>query len=122
MTENTEFIRSFATICGTAPLEKARMEANRFLEVLTLEEDKKEFIKYCRLWGYKTPKEIAAEKERDTYVAPVFTTAQAAEALDLTPGHIRQLCQKGILMGATKMGRDWIIPRESVDVYKYIKR
>ena len=46
------------------------------------------------------------------------TVSQAAEMKQLSTGHIRQLCIKGKLAGAQKMGNQWIIPRETIEKYK----
>lgn len=38
------------------------------------------------------------------------TVAQAARALGVTPGRVRQLLWEGRIVGARKHGRDWLIP------------
>ncbi len=45
------------------------------------------------------------------------TTTEAARALGLTQGRIRQLCIAGRLKGV-KHGRDWDIEEESIRRYK----
>ena len=52
-----------------------------------------------------------------------LTVSQAAEELNKTPGWIRNLCIKGVLEKAEKVGvSNWLIPRESVLNYKPGKR
>ncbi len=43
-----------------------------------------------------------------------MTVKEVSNALNLSTGHIRQLCIKGYMSGARKIGNTWIIPRESV--------
>lgn len=38
---------------------------------------------------------------------------QIAEKWNLTPRTIRKMCADGRIEGATKLGRDWIIPAEA---------
>ncbi|MBI2873386.1 MAG: helix-turn-helix domain-containing protein [Chloroflexi bacterium] len=45
-----------------------------------------------------------------------MTTSEASETLGYTIQHTRRLVREGRLQGA-KMGRDWLILRESVAVY-----
>lgn len=48
-----------------------------------------------------------------------MTTQEAAEYLDYKPEYICNLCSKGKLPGAQKMGkRIWVIPKEAVYGYK----
>ena len=52
-----------------------------------------------------------------------LTVSQAAEELKKTAGWIRNLCIKGTLEGAEKIGvSNWLIPREAVLNYKPNKR
>lgn len=44
----------------------------------------------------------------------MLTVAKAAEELGLTARRIRQMCESGELK-AEKLGRDWLIERESVE-------
>lgn len=44
----------------------------------------------------------------------MLTTTQAAAQLGLCQSRIRQLCLAGKLPGAYKMGRDWVIPENSI--------
>lgn len=44
----------------------------------------------------------------------MLTTTQAAAQLGLCQSRIRQLCLTGKLPGAYKMGRDWVIPENSI--------
>lgn len=39
-----------------------------------------------------------------------LTTIEAGQRLGITPARIRQLCQAGRIVGAQKVGRDWVIP------------
>lgn len=39
-----------------------------------------------------------------------LTAEQAAEILGVTPRRVRTLCRAGRIVGARKIGRDWIIP------------
>ncbi len=47
----------------------------------------------------------------------MLTTTQAATALRLTPGRVRQLIQAGAL-AATKAGRDWLLDPAVVAQYQ----
>lgn len=40
----------------------------------------------------------------------MLSTAEAARELGCAPGYVRVLCEHGLIQGAQKMGRDWIIP------------
>lgn len=44
----------------------------------------------------------------------MLTTTQVAAQLGLCQSRIRQLCLAGKLPGAYKMGRDWVIPENSI--------
>lgn len=41
---------------------------------------------------------------------PNLTVKQAATELEVTGARVRQLCKAGRILGATKHGRDWIVP------------
>lgn len=43
-----------------------------------------------------------------------LTTIEASEMLQCSTAHIRNLCIDGRIVGATKQGRDWIIPEPSL--------
>lgn len=45
-----------------------------------------------------------------------LTTAETADLLGFTVQHVRRLVRNGQLQGS-KMGRDWVIFRESVDAF-----
>lgn len=45
-----------------------------------------------------------------------LTSKEAAAILGVTVSRIRQLCIAGILI-ARKMGRDWLVSRDSVNAY-----
>ena len=47
-----------------------------------------------------------------------MTVNQAADRAQLSVSHVRQLCIKGKLLGAHKMGMQWVIPEQSIDNYK----
>ena len=55
---------------------------------------------------------------KDTHL----TVTQAAELLSLTRQQVASLCTSNKLVGAEKVGTAWLIPRESVEVYQYLKR
>jgi hypothetical protein len=44
----------------------------------------------------------------DDYVS----SSQAAAAAGIHPGHLRRLLAQGMVEGARKIGRNWIIPRD----------
>lgn len=46
-----------------------------------------------------------------------MSVPQAAELLEYDPSHVRRLCSKGEL-GATKIGRNWLVRRDLVEAYK----
>ena len=48
----------------------------------------------------------------------LITTTEAAKISRYNRDHIMLLCRTGKLPGARKMGRDWLIPRESLLAYK----
>lgn len=50
-----------------------------------------------------------------------LTTTEAAAELDIQPGSVKRLCQRGTLT-AEKRGRDWFIPRQEVERYKVERR
>jgi len=45
----------------------------------------------------------------------MLTTTQAAAAIGVTPGRIRHMLRDGMLPGARKHGRDWLIPQADID-------
>lgn len=47
-----------------------------------------------------------------------YTTREAAKIMGLGEGHVRNLCTKGRIPGAQKIGWAWVIPEESVTSYK----
>ena len=47
----------------------------------------------------------------------LLTTREAADRLAVSDARVRQLCHAGLLAGAEKLGRDWIIPEASVRQY-----
>lgn len=47
-----------------------------------------------------------------------FTTAQAAKILHVTPDTVKRYCnQDPPRIGGEKVGRDWMIPKSSIDKY-----
>ena len=46
------------------------------------------------------------------------TVSQAAKIRQLSTGHIRQLCIEGKLLGAQKLGNQWVIPKKSILDYE----
>lgn len=48
----------------------------------------------------------------------LMTVKDAAAFLKLSAGRIRQLCIKGELPGAQKVGNTWVIPRTSIEAYE----
>ena len=44
-----------------------------------------------------------------------MTAKEAAEELNITPSRVRAMIRDGVLAGAQKVGRDWLVPRESVE-------
>ena len=51
-----------------------------------------------------------------------MSAAQAAGYLNLSRRQVLTLCRQKKLIGAEKIGEFWIIPKESVEVYRYLKR
>lgn len=47
----------------------------------------------------------------------IVTTKEAADILGYSRMSVRNLCAWGKLPGAVKMGRDWVIPRATVEGY-----
>lgn len=47
-----------------------------------------------------------------------MTTTEAAEYLDFNSDYVGSLCKKGELPGATKFGKSWAIPEQSVYGYE----
>ena len=50
----------------------------------------------------------------------ILTVAEVAAELGLSKNTVRVFCQKGRL--GTKVGRQWLITREELDVFKSIPR
>jgi hypothetical protein len=48
----------------------------------------------------------------------MLTTDQAAQMLDRDKTHVALLCRRGKLQGAKKIGRDWVIPKVSIENYQ----
>jgi hypothetical protein len=48
----------------------------------------------------------------------MITTEQAAQMLGRDKTHIAFLCRRGMLRGAKKVSRDWLIPKASVTNYQ----
>jgi len=48
-------------------------------------------------------------------IGDVLTPQAAGELLGVSERHIRRLCKKGVMKGAYKAGRSWLIPMDSVD-------
>lgn len=47
-----------------------------------------------------------------------MTTTEAAKFLDFNSDYVGSLCKKGELPGATKFGKSWAIPEQSVYGYE----
>ena len=47
--------------------------------------------------------------------SPYYTVKETARKLKKHPDTIRSWCENGELEGARKIGRDWYIPKTSVD-------
>lgn len=47
--------------------------------------------------------------------SPYYTSEQAAVILQKRADTVRRLCQRGAIPGARKIGREWLIPRTSID-------
>jgi excisionase family DNA binding protein len=50
-----------------------------------------------------------------TQESPYYTPEQAAVIIQKTADTVRRLCQRGAIPGARKIGREWLIPRASID-------
>lgn len=46
-----------------------------------------------------------------------YTVAQVAAEIHVSERHVRRLAKKGDLIGATRHGRDWLIPQTAVNGY-----
>lgn len=46
-----------------------------------------------------------------------ISVTEAAAIMQKDPSLVQKLCRAGKLDGATKKGRDWLIPRESAENY-----
>ena len=42
-------------------------------------------------------------------------TSEAGKLTGLCPDYIKELCRKGKIPGAQKVGRQWMIPREQIE-------
>ena len=42
-------------------------------------------------------------------------TTEAAKITGLVPAYIKELCRKGKIPGAQKVGGQWMIPREQIE-------
>jgi excisionase family DNA binding protein len=52
-----------------------------------------------------------------------FTSAEAAEILELTRDTVQHYCQgESPKINAEKIGRDWLIPKSEIDRYKRERR
>ena len=51
-----------------------------------------------------------------------MSVTQAAEYLSLTRQQVLTLCSQKKLIGAEKIGEFWVIPKGSVETYRYLKR
>ena len=49
-----------------------------------------------------------------------MTVKQALKHLKLSESRICQLCKAGKIAGATKAGNTWLIPEDTVKIYKII--
>ena len=47
----------------------------------------------------------------------IKTSAEVAVMLKMSQEYIASLCRKGVLLGALKKGKTWLIPYESVRLY-----
>jgi excisionase family DNA binding protein len=45
----------------------------------------------------------------------VLTVGKAATELGVSPSMLRQMCERGLVRGAVRIGRWWRIPREEVE-------
>ena len=52
----------------------------------------------------------------------LVSTTEAAEILKLSTARIKILCSQSRFEGAEKIGRNWIIPRQSLLNYTHLKR
>ncbi len=48
----------------------------------------------------------------------MLTTAQAGEIMEVDASRVRQLAGEGLIPGAEKHGRDWMIPRPFAEAYE----
>lgn len=48
----------------------------------------------------------------------VLTVGKAAKELGVSPSTLRQMCERGLVRGAVRIGRWWRIPREEVERIK----
>ena len=52
----------------------------------------------------------------------LLSVPEAAARLNLKPAWVRRLCLQGRLAGAHKIGRDWLIPEQSVIEFAKVPR
>ncbi|MBQ7262381.1 MAG: helix-turn-helix domain-containing protein [Synergistaceae bacterium] len=50
-------------------------------------------------------------------IAGYIGTTEAARLMKLDPSQVCRLCRDGRLEGATRIGREWLIPRSSAEGY-----
>lgn len=50
-------------------------------------------------------------------IGDYISVAEAAEIMQKDPSLVQKMCRAGKLDGATKKGRDWLIPRKSAENY-----
>lgn len=51
----------------------------------------------------------------------LLDTKEAAKILDYSPGHVKRLCRWGVIP-AQKIGGDWVMTREAVNIFKGYKK
>jgi excisionase family DNA binding protein len=56
-----------------------------------------------------------------TPTEPIFSVAEAADKLDITPGRVRQLVVEGRIV-PTRFGHALVIPQSQVDQYERTRR
>jgi hypothetical protein len=45
----------------------------------------------------------------------LLTTKQAAERLKCSPEAVKRRCQAGLIQGAERVGRDWVVPAAALE-------
>lgn len=53
-----------------------------------------------------------------TIAHEIITTTEAADELGVSLSLVHRLLNRGLFAGARRMGRDWAIPRSSLDAVK----